>query len=62
MSSGEKDPDKKHRHDVGALDHGPVTTESVTKTIQVILGLSIVGTAALMVYALVGAWFEISAP
>jgi hydrogenase maturation factor len=56
------DASKKHRHDVGAPDHAAVTTEGVTRTIQVILGLCIVLSAALTVYALVHAGFAVSAP
>lgn len=48
-----KDPTKKHRHDIGAVDHGAEQTEGVTKTLQVILGLCIAATAGLTVYAVV---------
>jgi hypothetical protein len=48
-----QDPRKKHRHDIGLPDHGPVTTETVTRSIQGLLILLIVASAALTVYALV---------
>jgi hypothetical protein len=54
--------DKKHRHDVGAPDHAAVTTEGVTRTIQVILGACIALSAILMIYALLHAGFDLSAP
>jgi hypothetical protein len=44
---------RKHRHDLGHEDHGAVTAEGTTKTIQVLLGLWIVLTLVLVVYALV---------
>lgn len=47
------DPRKKHRHDVGEVDHEPETTEATTRGIQVILGAAILMTACLMVYAIV---------
>lgn len=53
VSSEKKDPTKKHRHDIGAVDHGPVSTESTTRAIQALLGIWIVLSAALVVYALV---------
>jgi hypothetical protein len=46
---------KKHRHDLGHEDHGPVVTTGTTKAIQMLLGLWIVLTLALVVYALVDA-------
>jgi hypothetical protein len=46
---------KKHRHDLGHEDHGPVVTAGTTKAIQMLLGLWIVLTLALVVYALVDA-------
>jgi hypothetical protein len=45
------DPTKRHRHDIGEPDHGPRSSESTTKSIQVLLGLCIAGTLALVVYA-----------
>lgn len=56
------DPTKKHRHDIGRPDHGAVAVEPVTRTIQVLLGLCIVASAALMVYALLHAGFELFEP
>ncbi|HUH04454.1 MAG TPA: hypothetical protein VML75_20805 [Kofleriaceae bacterium] len=53
---------KKHRHDVGNPDHGPRQTESVTKNIQIVLGATIIATAALTIYALLAAGFGIAAP
>ena len=52
MSDG-GDPRKKHRHDVGMPDHGPVSTEPLTRSIQGVLLLLLAGSAALAVYALV---------
>ena len=50
MSEG-GDPRKKHRHDVGAPDHGPVSTEPLTRSIQSLLLLLIAASVALTVYA-----------
>jgi hypothetical protein len=47
----EHDPDKRHRHDIGDPAHGPLSSESTTKSIQVLLGLWIAGTLALVIYA-----------
>ncbi len=44
---------KKHRHDLGHEDHGPVVTSGTTRAIQMMLGLWIALTMALVVYALV---------
>lgn len=44
---------KKHRHDLGHEDHGPVVTTGTTRAIQMMLGLWIALTLALVVYALV---------
>ena len=62
MSHGEPDSQLKHRHDVGHPDHGPRRTESVTRSIQGLLGLTIVLTGALLIYAVLVAGFEIAAP
>lgn len=43
---------KKHRHDVGHPDHAPETTAEVTRGIQGVLGLSIIATLALALWAL----------
>jgi hypothetical protein len=56
------DPTKKHRHDIGRPDHGSVATVPVTRTIQVLLGLCIVASAALVVYMLLHAGWELFAP
>ncbi len=46
---------RKHRHDVpDGPDHGPKRTEAVTKTIQVLLGTSIVATVAVLAYIIIG--------
>ena len=45
------DPTKKHRHDIGAVDHGALSAEETTRSLQVILGLCIVCSAALLVYS-----------
>lgn len=52
MTQQGNDPTKKHRHDIGEIDHEPETAEPTIRGIQVILGASILFTAALMVYAL----------
>jgi hypothetical protein len=46
------DPKKKHRHDVGQPDHGAIATEGVTRAIQGVMLLLIVGSTALAVVAL----------
>ena len=53
MSNPEKDPNKKHRHDVGAVDHGALSAEETTRSIQVILGLCIASCIALVIYSIV---------
>lgn len=53
MAAAEKQPDKKHRHDIGEVDHGPHSTELVTKAIQIVLGAAVVGSAALVIYTVV---------
>ena len=52
-TTGGGDPRKKHRHDVGLPDHGPVSTEPMTRSIQGLLLLLIAATGVLTVYALV---------
>ena len=52
VSSHGKDSDKKHRHDVGDVSHGAVTQERVTLAVQYTLGMCVIGTAILVVYAL----------
>jgi hypothetical protein len=49
------DPSLKHRHDVGAPDHGAISTEAVTLGIQGVLALAIIATAILVVFALTAA-------
>ncbi len=46
---------KKHRHDLGQEDHGSKLAAGTTKAIQAMLGLWIVATIALVLYALVDA-------
>ncbi len=46
-------PRKKHRHDLGHEDHGAKLAAGTTKTLQMILGLWIALTFALVVYVLV---------
>jgi hypothetical protein len=48
-----RDPRKKHRHDVGLPDHGAVTTETVTRSVQGLLILLLLASGALAIYALV---------
>ncbi|HEX3482738.1 MAG TPA: hypothetical protein VHT91_47340 [Kofleriaceae bacterium] len=48
-------PRHKHRHDLGQEDHGPKLAAHVTHAIQALLGLCIVLTLVLVVYALVDA-------
>lgn len=62
MSKTGKDPTKKHRHDIGAVDHGPTASEETTRAIQVILGLCVASSAALTIYALAHIGLAISAP
>lgn len=50
-----RDPSKRHRHDIGAVDHGPQMTEQVTHGIQIVLGLCLAATAGLVLYALAAA-------
>jgi len=61
VSDNELDPNKKHRHDVGDVDHGPTATERTTKSLQVVMGVSILLSIALLIYAMLAGWFEISA-
>jgi hypothetical protein len=52
VSSDGKDPNKRHRHDVGDVSHGATSQETVTRAIQMTLAMCIIGTAILLVYAL----------
>ena len=56
------DPTKKHRHDIGAVDHGPVTTLPTTHTIQLLMGSGIILTVAYSIYGMLVGWLEIAAP
>ena len=58
----ELDPTKKHRHDVGAVDHGALRTEQTTRAIQLVMGSSILCSIALTIYSLLAGFGEISAP
>ena len=53
VSSQDKDPTKKHRHDIGAVDHGALSDEETTRSLQVLLGLCIVASFALVIYSVV---------
>jgi len=44
---------KKHRHDLGQEDHGAKLAAGTTRAIQILLGLWIALTLALVVYTLV---------
>ena len=55
------DPTKKHRHDIGAVDHGPGSTEATTRAIQVLLAICIVLSVALTMYALAHIGLGVSA-
>jgi hypothetical protein len=46
-------PRKKHRHDLGHEDHGPVYAAGTTRGIQALLGLWIALTVVLVVYTLI---------
>ncbi|MEZ4368612.1 MAG: hypothetical protein R2939_20380 [Kofleriaceae bacterium] len=46
---------RKHRHDLGHEDHGPVMAAGTTKAIQILLGLWIAATFLLIGYTLVTA-------
>lgn len=48
-------PRKKHRHDLGHEDHGPVMAEGTTRAIQSVLGLWIALTFAAVLWAMVDA-------
>lgn len=55
-------PKRKHRHDLGHEDHGPVLAAGTTRAIQTLLGLWIALTLVLVVYAMVDASREKPAP
>jgi hypothetical protein len=46
---------KKHRHDLGQEDHGPVMAEGTTRGIQMVLGLWIALTAIALLWAMIDA-------
>ena len=48
-------PAKKHRHDLGQEDHGPVMAQRTTRGIQAVLGLWIALTAGALVWAMLDA-------
>ena len=60
--SADAEAPKKHRHELGLEDHGPVMAAGTTRAIQIILGMWIVGTLALVVYTLVAATRPSSTP
>jgi hypothetical protein len=49
------EPRKKHRHDLGQEDHGPVVAAGTTRGIQVVLGMWIAITFVLVIWALLEA-------
>ena len=59
--SADLDPNKKHRHDIGAVDHAPVSTGRTTRSIQLVMATSILLSVALLVWAMLAGWLEISA-
>jgi hypothetical protein len=46
---------KKHRHDLGQEDHGPVMAANTTRGIQIVLALWIAGTLIALVWAAIDA-------
>jgi hypothetical protein len=56
-----RDPEKKHRHDIGSPDHGPISDDPRTRNIQVVLGLWIAGTLGLVAFAVIQAALYASA-
>ncbi|WP_428262564.1 hypothetical protein [Haliangium sp.] len=59
MSHEALDPNKKHRHDIGAVDHGAISDAATTRTIQVMLGLLVAASAILTVWAVIVAVFDL---
>jgi hypothetical protein len=53
---------KKHRHDLGQEDHGPIYAAPTTRGIQAVLGLWIALTFVLVVWAMIDAAGEHPAP
>jgi hypothetical protein len=52
VSSETRDPTKKHRHDVGQVDHGATSGASTTRSIQTVLALWVFLSLALVVFAI----------
>jgi len=48
-------PRRNHRHDLGHEDHGPKLAAGTTRAIQILLGLWIALSLALVVYTLIDA-------
>jgi hypothetical protein len=48
-------PRRKHRHDLGHEDHGPKLAAGTTRAIQILLGLWLALTLALVLYAMIDA-------
>jgi hypothetical protein len=48
-------PVKKHRHDLGHEDHGPVMAAGTTRAIQALLAMWLVLTVAALLWAMVDA-------
>jgi hypothetical protein len=55
-------PSKKHRHDLGQEDHGPVMAERTTRAIQGVLAVAIALTAGALVWAAIDAGSGPSTP
>jgi len=54
-TSTDAGPAKKHRHDLGQEDHGPVMAAGTTRAVQILLGLWIALTALALLWAAVEA-------
>ncbi len=48
-------PARKHRHDLGQEDHGPVMAAGTTRGIQMVLGLWIALTFLAVIWAMIDA-------
>jgi len=46
-------PRRKHRHDLGHEDHGPIIAAGTTRGIQILLGVWIALTFGYVIYALI---------
>jgi hypothetical protein len=55
MSAASDAAPKKHRHDLGQEDHGPVMAEGTTRGIQMVLGLWIALTGLALLWAMIDA-------